>query len=137
MKLEVYERLVLMSILPQAGDFVTLKLVRKLREALSFNEKEIAEISFQNHWRCPKCQKVELSAQAIKCQECGVYMVLAGSVSWDEEKAIGVVKDVHMGRSMHELCASTLKKLSDESKLTEQHMSLYELFVEADEKDEE
>jgi len=137
MKLDVFERLMLMSILPREGDFVTLKLVRKLREALSFNEKEVAEIDFKNHYRCPKCEKVELSAQVIKCQDCGIYMTLAGAVTWDEEKAIGVVKDVHMGRAMRELCKATLKRLSDEGKLTEQHMSLYELFVEADEKEEE
>jgi len=125
-----------MNILPKEGDFITLKLVRKLREALSFNEKEIAEINFKNHWRCPKCEKVELSAESIKCQECGIHMILAGQVTWDEEKAINVVKDVHMGKAMHNLCASTLKKLSDEGKLTEQHMSIYEKFVEDEEKEE-
>lgn len=130
MKLSVYERLALQGILPQEGDFVTLKLVRKLREALSFSEKEVAEIDFKNHWRCPKCQKVELSAQAIKCQDCGIYMIPAGQVTWDEEKARGIIKDVHMGGAMHNLCIATLKKLSDEQKLTDQHFSLYEKFVE-------
>jgi len=130
MKLEVFERLMLLNILPQEGDFTTLKLVRKLREALSFSEKENTEIDFKYHWRCPKCQKVELEAQAIKCQECGIYMKPAGAVNWDEEKAKGVIKDVHMGDTMLALCKTTLKKLSDEQKLTENHMSLYEKFVE-------
>lgn len=136
MKLAVYERLILMSILPKEGDFITLKLVRKLREALSFNEKEIAEIDFKNHWRCPKCEKVELSPEVIKCEDCGVSMIPAGQVTWDEEKALRVTKDVHMGDKMFNLCVSTLKKLSDEGKLTEQHMSLYEKFVEGEKGEE-
>jgi len=136
MKLAVYERLMLQNILPQEGDFITLKLVRKLRESLAFSEKEIAEIDFKNHWKCPKCNKVELSANVIKCQDCGIYMIPAGSVTWDEEKAINVIKDVHMGKSMEKLCETVLQKLSDEKKLTEQHMSLFEKFVASEEEAE-
>ena len=129
MKLAVYERLVLMNLLPAEGDFITLKLVRKLRETLSFSEKEITDIDFKNHWKCPKCNKTELSANVIKCQDCGIYMIPAGQVTWDEEKAINVIKDVHMGKAMFNLCETALQKLSDEKKLTEQHISLFEKFV--------
>jgi len=130
LKLTVYERIVLQNILPQAGDFITLKLVRKLKEALAFNEREIATIDFKSHWKCPKCGKVEIAAEMPKCPDCEVYMTPAGSVTWNEEKAKKVVKDVFMGAKMQVLCESTLKKLSDESKLTDQHMSLYSKFVE-------
>jgi len=129
MQLTVFERLMLQSMLPQEGDFITLKLVRKLKESLAFSEKEISEINFKNHWKCSKCDKVELSAEVIKCQDCGIYMIPAGQVTWDEEKAINVVKDVHMGKAMLNLCETTLQKLSDEKKLTEQHISLFEKFV--------
>jgi acetyl-CoA carboxylase beta subunit len=126
------------SILPQEGDFITLKLVRKLRESLAFSEKEIAEVDFQNQWKCPKCSKMHLSSEMPKCPDCNVYMQLGGMVHWDDEKAKKVIKDVYMGNKMLALCESTLKKLSDESKLTEQHMSLYSKMVEgADEVDEE
>jgi len=49
---------------------------------------------------------------------------------------VKVIKDVHMGDTMLALCKTTLKKLSDEQKLTEQHMSLYSKFVEAEEEKE-
>ena len=130
MKLTVMERLVLQNILPQAGDFITLKLVRKLKEALAFSEKEIALIDFKNQWVCPKCKKTELASEMPKCADCDVYMTLGGQVHWDDEKAKKVVKDVFMGAKMMALCETTLKKLSDEQKLTEQHMSLYAKFVE-------
>lgn len=130
MNLTVFERLVLLSVLPKEGDFITLKLMRKLREGLSFNEKEINDIDFKFLWRCPKCQKAEVTAQTLKCEDCGIYMAPAGQATWDEGKAALVVKDVHIGDKMRALCESTLKRLSDEKKLTEQHMSLYEKFVE-------
>ena len=130
MKLTVLERIMLQEILPKEGDFITLKLVRKLREALAFSEKEIAEIAFRTHWKCPQCQKIELSDAEIKCPDCDVYMRPAGEVTWDNDKAKKVVKDVFMGNKMLALCESTLKKLSDEKKLTDQHMSLYAKFVE-------
>ena len=130
MKLTVFERIVLMNILPQEGDFITVKLVRKLRDSLSFNEKEIQDINFRNNWKCPKCEKLEVSATPIKCPDCDIYMVTAGSVTWDEEKAKKVIKDVHMGRTMETLCETTLKKLNDEGKISDNHVSLYEKFVE-------
>ena len=133
MKLDVYERIMLQNLLPQESDYVTLKLVRKLREALSFNEKEIAEIEFKNQWRCPKCDKTEFSAEMAKCTDCNIYMKTAGQVTWNDIKAEKCIKDVHMGDKMLALCVTTLKKLSDEGKLTEQHMSLYEKFIKAEE----
>lgn len=136
MKLNVLERLKLQNLLPAEGNFVTLKLIRKLREALSFSEKEIAEINFENSWKCDACNTNQLSSQTPKCPSCGAYMQSAGMVHWDEIKALKLIKDVHMGGTMRDLCKSTLKKLSDEEKLTEQTMSLYEKFVEADEEEE-
>ena len=133
MKLTVYERLALISILPKEGDFVTLKLVRKLRETLSFSEKEIAQIDFQNMWKCPTCQKVEFTSVQPKCEDCNRYMVTAGQVTWDEKKATKLIKEVHLGDSMMALCSSVLKRLSDEEKLTEQQMTLYEKFCTGEE----
>ena len=135
MKLTVYERIVLQNILPAQGDFITLKLVRKLKEALAFSEKEIAEIDFKNQWKCPKCQKTELASEMSRCPDCDAYMQLGGQVTWDDDKAKKVVKDVFMGAKMLALCESTLKKLSDENKLTEQHFSLYSKFVEGAEEE--
>jgi len=136
-KLTVFERLKLQNLLPAEGSFVTLKLIRKLREALSFSEKEIADIEFKNHWKCAACDTTEISAQTPKCSSCGNYMQPAGMVNWDEAKAIKVIKDVHFGEAMFALIQSTLKKLSDENKLTEQIISLYEKFVETEDEDEE
>jgi len=40
MELTIAERFVLLNMLPQQGDITTVKIVRRLREALSFSEQE-------------------------------------------------------------------------------------------------
>jgi hypothetical protein len=47
MELSVWERFKLLQILPEKGDFITLKIVRKLREDLSFSEEEQAVFQFK------------------------------------------------------------------------------------------
>ena len=47
MKLGVKERIVLGSILPSEADFITLKIVRGLRESLSFTDEELQILKIQ------------------------------------------------------------------------------------------
>ena len=47
MELLVWERFKLLQTLPERGDYVTIKIVRKLREDLSFSEEEIEELQFK------------------------------------------------------------------------------------------
>jgi len=100
-ELTVLERLVLLSVLPKEGDFVTLKLVRKLRENLSFDEAEIKELNFAQD---------------------------GDQVRWNEKASI--TKRINIGEKMSDLIQGALKKLDDEKKLREEHFSLYEKFVE-------
>ena len=103
MKLTIRERIMLQGCLPPAGTFVTLGLVRKLREALSFTEEEIKDF-------------------------CIITNDDEGTVSWKREFEADE-KDIEIGEKMNDLVVSTLKKLSTEEKLTEQHYSIYEKFV--------
>ena len=47
MDLTVRERLLLLQILPRQGDLTTIKIVRRLREELSFDEDEHRQLNFQ------------------------------------------------------------------------------------------
>jgi len=100
-ELSVLERLVLLSILPKEGNFVTLKLLRKLRENLSFDEGEIKELNFAQD---------------------------GDQVRWNEKA--NITKQISIGEKMTDLVCEALKKLDDEKKLREDHFSLYEKFVE-------
>lgn len=100
MKLGVFDRLILLNILPREGDFTTLKIVRNMREDLSFSEEEHKALQFQNE---------------------------DGTIKWKT----GVVDDreINFGEKATDIIVSTLKKLNTDKKLTDQHYSLYELFI--------
>ena len=102
-KLTILERITLNNILPPAGNFVTLGLVRKLREALSFSEEEHAEFGI-------------------------VVDEASGQIHWKSEHA-ATESDIEIGEKMTDLVVSTLEKMNKEERLTDQHFSLYEKFV--------
>ena len=99
MELTVVERLVLMSLLPQEGTFVNLKLVRKAREELSFDEKENKVLKFVQD---------------------------GGNVKWDANA--NIIKDVNLGEVVTKLAGDALKKLDTDGKLKDEHFTLYEKF---------
>jgi hypothetical protein len=101
MKLNIAERLMLLNILPPEGSITMMKLLRVLREELSFNEKENKALEFK--------------------QEDTMLL-------WKEDA--NIVKDVKIGEIMTELIKKELKKLNDEEKLTEAHIDLYDKFIE-------
>jgi hypothetical protein len=90
----------LLGVLPEQGNFLTLKIVRQLREALSFSEEEI------------KALKIEQKD---------------GRVEWQDDGA--EEKDVPVGEKAMDLIVEALKKKDDAKELTDQHFSLYEKFV--------
>ncbi len=61
MKLSVGDRLILLNVLPQQGDIVTLRIVRDLQSALSFSEKEHKQLKFTQEG-----QRVNWTGEASK-----------------------------------------------------------------------
>jgi len=102
MKLTVLERLALLNILPKEGNFITLKIVRKLREDLSFSEEEIKRLEFKED---------------------------EGRVSWNPREAEKIIKDIKIGNKANSIIVEILEKLDKEKKLTDQHFTLYEKFI--------
>jgi len=100
MKLEVFERVVLLNLLPKEGDYTALKLMRKLREDLSFSEEEHRRLNFRHN---------------------------EGQLSWDQGEP--APKEVEIGVTMFNLIRDVLQKMDKERKLTEMHMGLFEKFA--------
>ena len=100
MLLTVRERLILLSVLPQEGDFLTLKVLRELREDLSFTEKEHAKYKF-----------VQSENQ----------------VTWDDKMEQG--KEIEIGKKANDIIVLALTKLNEQKKLRMEHFDLYERFV--------
>lgn len=98
----VLERLLLLhGVLPEQGDITTLRLVRRLREALSFSELEHKNLAFH-----------EAEGQPLR---------------WDQSKA--VPKDVEIGPKMRELIAAGLMRLSEAGTLSVDHLGLCDRFL--------
>jgi len=102
MKLGVFDRLILLNILPKEGDFTTLKIIRTMREDLSFSEEEHKALEFKQE---------------------------EANIQWKKEADIE--RDVNFGEKATDIIVGVLKALNDAKppKLTEQHFSLYEKFV--------
>jgi hypothetical protein len=109
--LTVYERITLLNILPKEGDFTTLKIVRQLRESLSFSEKEHKELSFKG--------------SGDKLDDGSV--VPQGRIMWNVNA--DKPKEILLGEKAKDIIADRLKELDKQKKLTEAHFSLYEKFI--------
>ncbi len=123
MTLTVFERLLLLNILPAEGDITALRILRKLRETLSFSEEEHALLKFRYGGDDLPDQEDLPEDQRKKVPE--------GQVFWVQEAV--EPKDIEItGKAFH-IVSETLKKLNDCRKLRQEHVPLYEKFVEIEE----
>jgi len=102
-KLTVKQRINLQSILPQQGDFLTVKMIRVLREELSFSQEE---------------------HELLK-----LVGLKDGSVSWDGKAAEDCTKEVEIPETIVSTIKQTLEKLNAQKKITEVHLDFYEMFM--------
>jgi len=100
MKLNVFERLMLIPILPAEGDFVTLKIVKDLKDVVALSEADFDEFEIK--------QKGEQVSWNLKGNE---------------------EREIVIGEKATDIVIDSLKKLDKEKKLTERHFTLYEKFI--------
>lgn len=100
--LNIADRLLLTNtVLPKIGDILTLRIVRELDAKLSFSEEE-------------------QRARGMRSEGENVF--------W--ERNANTPEPIEIGEAAVTLIRSELKRLSDQKKLTMNHVSLYEKFVE-------
>lgn len=96
----ILNRILLLNILPAAGDVTTVRIVRNLREDLSFSEQEHTDF------------------QLVQSD---------GKITWNSDAT--TTKDIEIGPKARGVITKALKDLSDSQKLTPQYLDLYEQFV--------
>lgn len=134
MELNVLERLTLLSLLPKEGSFLNLKLLRVVKEDLSFTEEENRALQFRTEG-----QMIVWNTIALKNKETGEVVkapnqVLAQMNAQDPD-AFEVVaacpdKEFVFGEVIEGLVVKALKDIDKAEKITEDHYSLYEKFME-------
>jgi len=100
MILSVYDRLILLNILPKESDLTTLRIIRTLKDNLSFSEEEHKALEFKHE---------------------------GAQVLWKQDADIP--KDIVIGEKATDIIVDALKGLNKQKKLTEQHIPLFEKFV--------
>ncbi len=103
MILTVAERLVLLNSLPANGDLTTIRIVRKLREDLSFSEEEHKDLQFKTE---------------------------DNRMMWNAEAGVKIEKEVAVGEKALDVIKESLKDLDRKKQLSEAHLPVWEKFVE-------
>jgi hypothetical protein len=134
MRLTIRDRVQLLGLLPKEGNIDTLKALRKFRESLSLTESEKEEARWRLEYRCPKCNGTMFLPEPAKCGECNVWMDLTGAGQWDTTKDPN--KDVFVPGTINVIVVSTLSKMNEKGKLTEELISLFDKFCPSDSKEE-
>lgn len=106
MKLTLQERFAVLKILPTEVNFVTLKIVRDLQDSLSLTEKETKD------W--------EVKSQSLPDGRVTTTWNKAGT----EAKA-----EIKIGEKATDVVVEALEELDKTSKLTSEHFTIYEKFV--------
>ena len=113
LKLNLHNRLIILSLLPQENNFSTLRIVRKVSKHLGITDEEYKEF--------------------------GMKPNKEGRVNWgtnedpkkreEEFKSSQVEKEFEIGEIAHQLIKTTLEKLDSEKKLTQEHYPVYEKII--------
>ena len=149
-QLTMAERFVLLNNLPQQGDLVTFKILRKLRDTLSPSEKEIKDYGFKNSYRCTnksydekgmafQCEVEEDAADSQpKCHIHDVLMQPSGRVSWSQDEWT-TKKEIWFGAKANNIIVEALRKVSEEDKNINDDVlaGLYDKFISDEEGEEE
>jgi hypothetical protein len=99
MKLDVGTRIRLLGILPETGNLLTLKIVRELRDELSFSEKEHKDFKITTR---------------------------GNEITWSDKAK---PKTVKFGDQARELVVKVLRELNKKEELTMPDLDLWEEFV--------
>lgn len=100
MELNVGQRIRLLNILPEQGNLLTIKIVRQLREELSFTEEEHKKFAVR---------------------------VEGNRLMWDAENL--ETKEVEFGPKATELVEKRLRELNEKDELTVGDLELWEMFI--------
>jgi DNA modification methylase len=110
MKLNIAERIALLQVLPEEGDFTTLKVLREIQENVGFSEED------------HKKYKIE------KFNEEGKKDPNGNRIRWDPVEGIKEV-EIEFGVKATEIVKDALTKMDSEKKLIPNLFTLFEKFV--------
>ena len=118
MQLTVLERILLLNLLPKEGNVITLRVVRKVREALSFSDEEQAALDFRHEGEAVHGQEELPAAERKRVPE--------GQIVWNQKAE--PAKEFRFGETALKLIRKELTRLDTDGKLNEPMVPLYDKF---------
>ena len=134
MEFNIGERLAALGLLPQEGTLITMKIVHDLRQALAFDEAELAVLDFQQsdgqlRWNnSTKRNTIVISNAAIAERQTLTVEIVPNGEGIDEEILIFGPKEVKVGVKAAGIIHDELGKLDKDGALRESHLALCEKF---------
>ena len=113
MKLNIPERLALLSVLPNQGGIVTLRIVRELQIELGFTEEEIEEYEIKNT----------------------ILPDGKAAINWNPDK-VNETKDIKIGKIAKGVIVRQLRQLDSQNQLHISMLPIYDKFIESETKEE-
>ena len=148
LKLTIPERLAVLGILPEQGNFADLKIVQGLKMELSFSQKELTDWDIRSvmvfDFECGAekgkvTARDEFEAKKIMQEqfpeEKNIKITpdtgIKPQIAWGKAGAdlTEFVKGFSFGERAESIIKSAFTKFSKEGKLTAQHISVYEKFI--------
>ena len=115
MKLNVPERLILLQVVPKEGSFLTLKVIRDLTSTLALSDEEFKEFNVLQ-------DKSQPTLESPEGEDIG-----PNKITWNEKGL--EEREVEIGEKATDIIVEALKKLDQDKKLEQRHLSLYEKFI--------
>lgn len=133
-ELNVLERLGLLGLLPKEGTFLNLKLVRLIREELSFTEEENKELQFRQENQMVMWNNIAVTTKTtgeiVKAPAEILQKMLEKDPDAFDMRPSCPAKKFVFGEVIEGIIVKALKDLDMAEKITEEHYSLYEKFME-------
>lgn len=133
MKLSVMERLILLNLLPNEGNFTNLKLLRVAREVLSFTEDENKALNFHQEGDQVKWNDFVVvdtkTGEVVDPSAIGTNMDKQIDAGVFEKRPSVEGREIEIGEVVTLIIVTALKALEAEEKLRDEHISIYEKFV--------
>jgi len=142
-KVDVLERIALLGLLPKEGSFANLKLLRVVKENLSFNESENRALQFRQEtvdgipmmvWNIIRL-KNKTTGDIVRAPNAVLQQMAAQDPDAFEVTPACPAKEIFFGEVIEGLIRKVLKELDKAEKLTADHYSLYEKFMEGHEEE--
>lgn len=132
MLLSVLERMLLDQVLPREGSIINLKLLREVREGLSFTEEENKLLNIKQDGEQVRWNDVVVDKKTGKPVEGTPEFIQKrydkNPDDFLREPAVGDT-EIPIGDNITAVIVKALEELDKAEKLTEGHISLYEKFI--------